>query len=55
MNTAKLGKESEKARVGRYARAKVHFMDCVLAATAAADGVPSATFDQDFRSSPIYE
>ena len=33
----------------RYMATKVHFVDCLLAAHAVADGVPLATFDQDFR------
>lgn len=33
----------------RYKGAKVHFVDCVIAATAAAKDVPVATFDHDFR------
>jgi predicted nucleic acid-binding protein len=33
----------------RYGASKVHFVDCVIAATAAADGVAVATFDRDFR------
>ncbi len=33
----------------RYRNTKVHFVDCLLAATAAAEDTPVATFDQDFR------
>ena len=33
----------------RYRKKKVHFVDCVLAATAAAEDTPVATLDQDFR------
>jgi len=33
----------------RYRKTKVHFVDCLLAATAAAEDIPVATFDQDFR------
>lgn len=33
----------------RYKGAKAHFVDCVIAATAAAKDVPVATFDHDFR------
>ena len=33
----------------RYRKTKVHFVDCLLAATAAAEDSPVATFDQDFR------
>jgi predicted nucleic-acid-binding protein len=33
----------------RYRKTKVHFVDCVIAATASAEHIPVATFDQDFR------
>jgi len=33
----------------RYRKTKVHFVDCLLAATAAAEDTPVASFDQDFR------
>ena len=33
----------------RYRRTKIHFVDCLLAATAAAEDTPVASFDQDFR------
>jgi predicted nucleic acid-binding protein len=33
----------------RYRKTNVHFVDCLLAATAAAEDTPVATFDQDFR------
>jgi len=33
----------------RYKRTKVHFVDCLIAATASAENTPVATFDQDFR------
>lgn len=33
----------------RYAKTKVHFVDCVIAATAWAEKIAIATFDQDFR------
>ena len=33
----------------RYRQTKCHFVDCVIAATAAAQNLPVATFDQDFR------
>jgi predicted nucleic-acid-binding protein len=36
----------------RYRKTKVHFVDCVIAATAVADGTPVASFDQDFRRFP---
>jgi len=33
----------------RYRRTKAHFVDCLIAATAVAEDVPVASFDQDFR------
>ena len=33
----------------RYRKTKVHFVDCIVAATAAAENMPVASFDQDFR------
>lgn len=33
----------------RYQRTKIHFVDCVIAATSAAENTSVATFDQDFR------
>ena len=33
----------------RYGKTKCHFVDCVIAATAAGEGVAVATFDEDFR------
>src|SRR5258707_3959065 len=33
----------------RYRKTKIHFVDCVLAATAAAEDTPVATFDHDLR------
>ena len=38
--------------LARYARTKCHFVDCMLAATATAEGTPVATFDEDFRKFP---
>jgi predicted nucleic acid-binding protein len=35
--------------LNRYERAKAHFVDCLIAASAVADNMPVATFDQDFR------
>ena len=32
----------------RYRKTKVHFVDCLLAATAATENMPVASFDQDF-------
>jgi predicted nucleic acid-binding protein len=36
----------------RYCQTKIHFVDCLIAATAAAENTPVATFDQDFRKFP---
>ena len=33
----------------RYRKTKVHFVDCLIAATASAENTPVATFDQGFR------
>jgi predicted nucleic-acid-binding protein len=33
----------------RYRKTKVHFVDCLMAATAATEGMPVASFDRDFR------
>ena len=33
----------------RYRQTKIHFVDCLIAATAVAENTPVATFDQDFR------
>jgi predicted nucleic acid-binding protein len=33
----------------RYRRTKIHFVDCLIAATAAAENTAVASFDQDFR------
>ena len=33
----------------RYQKTKVHFVDCLIAATATTEDVAVATFDQDFR------
>ncbi|MGA8765494.1 MAG: type II toxin-antitoxin system VapC family toxin [Candidatus Acidiferrales bacterium] len=33
----------------RYRKTRVHFVDCLIAATASAEGLPVATFDRDFR------
>ena len=33
----------------RYRKSKVHFVDCLIAAAAAAENVPVASFDRDFR------
>ena len=36
----------------RYARTQVHFVDCTIAATAASNSLPVATFDSDFKRFP---
>lgn len=33
----------------RYRKTKVHFVDCLIAATSAAENTPVASFDRDFR------
>jgi predicted nucleic-acid-binding protein len=33
----------------RYGKTKVHFVDCLIAATASAEKIPVATFDLGFR------
>lgn len=33
----------------RYRKTKIHFVNCLIAATASAENTPVATFDQDFR------
>lgn len=33
----------------RFARTKIHFVDCLIAATATSENIPVASFDQDFR------
>ena len=33
----------------RYKKTKVHFVDCLIAASSAGEGTPVATFDKDFR------
>jgi predicted nucleic-acid-binding protein len=33
----------------RYRKIKVHFVDCLIAATASGEDTPVATFDQNFR------
>lgn len=35
--------------LNRYKGSKAHFVDCLIAATAAARKLPVSTFDQDFR------
>jgi len=38
--------------LGRYQKTNVHFVDCLIAATAAAGGTPVATFDRNYRKFP---
>jgi len=38
--------------LNRYRQTKIHFVDCLIAATAAAENTPVATFDHDFRKFP---
>jgi predicted nucleic-acid-binding protein len=38
--------------LARYRDAKVHFVDCMIAAHAAAAGLSVATFDNDFKKFP---
>ncbi len=33
----------------RYQKTRVHFVDCLIAATSMAQDIPVATFDEDFR------
>ena len=35
--------------LNRYRKCSAHFVDCLIAATALAEDMPVATFDQDFR------
>jgi len=35
--------------LARYGRTQLHIVDCILAATAASQRVPVASFDQDFK------
>jgi predicted nucleic acid-binding protein len=35
--------------LNRYKATQVHFVDCIIAATAVAEKTPVATFDDDFR------
>lgn len=36
--------------LNRYGRTQFHIVDCMLAATAAAERLPLATFDRDFKT-----
>jgi predicted nucleic acid-binding protein len=33
----------------RYQKTRLHFVDCLIAATSTAEEIPVATFDEDFR------
>jgi predicted nucleic-acid-binding protein len=33
----------------RYQETKIHFVDCLIAATSKSEEIPVATFDEDFR------
>lgn len=35
--------------LNRFRRTKVHFVDCLIAATAVSENLPVASFDHDFR------
>ena len=35
--------------LNRYRKTTVHFVDCLIAATASSENTPVASFDQDFR------
>jgi len=43
------GTEIHLDALGRYRKTNIHFVDCLIAATATAKGTPVATFDKDFR------
>ena len=43
------GVEVHLDALNRYKRTKVHFVDCLIAASAVAENTSVATFDQDFR------
>lgn len=38
--------------LSRYGTSKLHFVDCLIAATAAEAGIPVATLDRDFKKFP---
>jgi predicted nucleic acid-binding protein len=33
----------------RYGKTRIHFVDCLIAATASTENIPVASFDRDFR------
>jgi len=41
--------ETHLDALDRYRKTNVHFVDCLIAATAAAESTPVASFDRDFR------
>ena len=45
-------REMHRDALGRYARSRMHFVDCVIAATAAVKQWPVATLDAGFRKFP---
>ncbi len=38
--------------LNRYARTRLHFVDCTIAAAAALLSLPVATFDRDYKKFP---
>jgi predicted nucleic acid-binding protein len=46
------GKPFQLAALDRFRGSNVHFVACLLAATAARENIPIATFDRDFRKFP---
>ena len=43
------GVEIQLDALHRYQKTRVHFVDCLIAATSTAQDIPVATFDEDFR------
>ena len=43
------GMEIHLDALRRYQKTRVHFVDCLIAATSTAQDIPVATFDEDFR------
>jgi predicted nucleic-acid-binding protein len=43
------GVEMHLDALHRYQKTRVHFVDCLIAATSTAQDIPVATFDEDFR------
>lgn len=46
------GKPIQLAALDRFRNSSAHFVDCLIASTAARDDIPIATFDRDFRKFP---